>query len=145
MKAYKQFVVESNAARDNLYEGLGAVWTGLKIAGNTAKGLGIGTGLGLGLSQVVPWALEKAGKSKQVSDFTGNIPIVGPKIDQFIQSRDKNSSSTPTPDPTPDPKDPKSKDPKSKDPKGPKTDTGNPYCNYKTHRYVRATNKCVLK
>jgi hypothetical protein len=141
MKTYKQFVVESNTARDNLYEFWGAAWNGLKIAGNTAKGLGYGAGLGVTLSQVVPWALEKAGKSKQVSDFTGNIPIVGPKIDQYIQSRDKNSSSTPTPDP----KDPKPEDPKPKDPTGPKTDTGNPYCNYKTHRYVRATNKCVLK
>ena len=124
MKTYKQFVVESNASRDNLYEGLGAVWTGLKLG---VKGA-IAFGAADSFHKRIPQILNKTNLAKPVADLTRNIPGVGPSLENWVKTVRKEK---PKPKPNEEPND----DSKS-----------NPRCgDAGTHRYVPSTNKCVLK
>jgi len=128
MKTYKQFVVESNASRDNLYEAGGII--------RGASALAFGS---YGLSQLIPWTLKTTGLEKPAADLTRKafdltkkIPGIGPQIekhapavDNFIKGGGKNN-------------------PKPEDDK-PRNSKGLPYCDYKTHKYVPSTKECVRK
>ncbi len=130
MKAYKQFVVESNTARDNLYE------AGGMIRGTTAL-----IGGSYGLSQLIPWALKKTGLEKPAADLTRKafdltkkIPVIGPQIEKnapavnnFIKGGGEKENEN------------------DQDPKKPRNSAGLPYCDYKTHKYVPSTKECVRK
>lgn len=86
MKTYKQFVVESNVSRDNLYE-MG--WVGKVIIGGLAAD---------SLSQRIPQVLKKTNLAKPVADFTRNIPGVGPSLEKWVKSVRKEPGEKPNPE-----------------------------------------------
>jgi len=148
MKTYKQFVIESNTARDNLYEVVGLlknVWQGARVVGSAAQGLGLGAGLGgglgLGLSYGIPHVLNKTGNAKPVADFTRNIPFIGAAAENANKSHRAKENSSGDDDPKKDDKPKKDDTPK-------KDDDSNPRCP-EDLTYVPATktskHDCVRK
>lgn len=83
MKTYKQFVVESNVSRDNLYE-MG--WVGKVILGGLAAD---------SLHRRIPQVLKKTNLEKPVADFTRNIPGVGPSLEKWVKSVRKEPGEKP--------------------------------------------------
>lgn len=80
MKTYKQFVVETNVSRDNLYE-MG--WVGKIVLGGLA---------GESLYRNIPQVLKNTNTAKPVADFTRNIPGVGPSLEKWVKSARKEKS-----------------------------------------------------
>ena len=145
MRTYKQFVIESNTAKDNLYEGWGAVWTGAKLL-SRAVGAGLAYKAYTDRDEKGNLLRDKQPIKTLVRGGAAALGAVSPGPISVVSAITNTLNTT---SPTPknlkdvDPPSEESKD-KKKDPKIGDRLTDKTRC-LSDYRYDKSTNTCVKK